>query len=643
MKRHNHSPRPLLPQWIFKTVCFALLVAGLNNPASAQFESRSRNIVTVHSSNGLYSASTLPARCLDITSLGKTDVFSTKDSTLLYTIPVNLACGEVFISNDGRTVLHLLNYDYSPRENPSHTHSFSLYVDGAIKEQHNLKELIGCNNDSVNCRLYFTLEDFFIPNATSRDTLISDRPVFAINDTVFVYTASRTLLRIHLSTGKIETLPFFYHSESQLRQIPPRQRIEKNFKCPSDYVSDGEKLIASKLRMTPQGDVIYGAYKYYHLSMLLRIDRDGHATIVKMDNRDSLPEAKIRKAIKNTRFDVSDFPEGIDFWYQELFGAMHKRNKLIAKHEGKIEWQNRRAWYERRIVADTIDGVYIPRDIEDCFSQLDSILAFKNRRGIIAQPNRESMSKYHFGLGMWLRNNWGLWSGSRLERYFYARGVYHPDNMSGAILEYYYDYLHGVDSNWRAFDTTLVPPPPPDTATVSIPEYKITDRHLRHILKRVVKGKTLDLDPENEETPLEENIACFLTLSNFFPDDTSDTTKMEMIDDIKEELADGSIILPSYGNKKALPKFNTDNPFTLLHLQQVMLEDDYRSQPFYGYVKHKGHLFYLTQKEIDSRFFKAKNKSRRFWKPAKYDNTIKSYPDRTYAFSNGLWYIIWEN
>ena len=639
MKRHNHSPRPLLPQWIFKVVCFALLVAGLNNPASAQFESSSRNIVTVHSSNGLYSATTLPARSLDITSLGKTDVFSAKDSTLLYTIPVNLACGELFISNDGRTILHLLNYDYSPQEEPRHTHSFSLYVDGAVKVQQNLKELIGCNNDSVNCRLYFTLKDFFIPNATSRDTLISDRPVFAINDTVFVYTASRTLLRIHLSTGEIETLPFSYHSESQLRQIPPRQRIETSFKCPSNYVSDGEELLASKLHMVPQGDVIYGAYKYYHLSMLLRIDRDGHATIVKLDNRDSLPDARIRKVIKNTRFDVGDFPEGIDFWYQELFGAMHKRNKLIAKHEGKIEWQNRRARYERRIVADTIDGVYIPRNIEDCFSQLDSILAFKNRRGIIAQPNRESMSKYHFGLGMWLRNNWGLWSGSRLERYFYARGVYHPDNMSGAILEYYYDYLHGVDSAWRAFDTTLVPPPPPDTATVAIPEYKITDRHLRRILKRVVKGYTLD--PEDEGTPMEKKSACFLTL--YDSDDTSDTKKMELIDEIKEELVDDATILPSYSKKKALSKFNIDNPFTLLDFALIEFTDDYRSKPFYGYIMYKGRYFYLTQKEIDSRFFKPKNKSRRFWKPAKYDNTIESYPDRTYAFSNGLWYIIWED
>lgn len=636
----NQTKKTVPIRHILKAAFLTLLLSGLHLPASAQWDRSSREIVTVYSSNEQYSATSYPARQLDISSLGKTNVFSTKDSTLFYTIPVNLACGEVFISNDGRTVLHLLNYDYSPRENPSHTHSFSLYVDGAVKVQQNLKELIGCNNDSVNCRLYFTLKDFFIPNATSRDTLISDRPVFAINDTVFVYTASRTLLRIHLSSGKIETLPFSYHSESQLRQIPPRQRIEKNFKCPSDYVSDGEKLIASKLRMTPQGDVIYGAYKYYHLSMLLRIDRDGHATIVKLDNRDSLPEAKIRKAIKNTRFDVSDFPEGIDFWYQELFGAMHKRNKLIAKHEGTIEWQNRRARYERRIVADTIDGVYIPRNIEDCFSQLDSILAFKNRRGIIAQPNRESMSKYHFGLGMWLRNNWGLWSGSRLERYFYARGVYHPDNMSGAILEYYYDYLHGVDSAWRAFDTTLVPPPPPDTATVAIPEYKITDRHLRRILKRVVKGYTLD--PEDEETPMKKKSACFLTL--YDSDDTSDTTKMEKIDD-KEALADDATILPSYSKKKALSKFNIDNPFTLLDFALIEFTDDYRSKPFYGYIMYKGRYFYLTQKEIDSRFFKAKSKSRRFWKPAKYDNTIESYPDRTYtyAFSNGLWYIIWED
>lgn len=637
--RPNQTQKNVLKRQMLKAAFLTFLLVCLHLPASAQWDRSYREIVTVYSSNELYSAISYPARKLDISSLGKTNVFSTKDSMLLYTLPENLCEGETFISNDGRTILHLLNKDYSPQDEPSHTHSFSLYVDGAVKERQTLKQLIGCNNDSVNCRLYFTLKNFFIPNATSRDTLISNKPVFAFNDTVFIYTASRTLLRIHLSTGKIETLPFSYHSETQLRQMAQQRRIETPIECPSDYVRDGEELLASKLRMVPQGDVIYGAYKYYHLSMLLRIDRDGHATIVKMNNRDSLPEAKIRKAVKNTRFDVSDFPEGIDFWYQKLFGAMHKRNKLIAKREGKKEQQKEKAEYERRIVADTIDGIYIPRNIEDCFTQLDSILPFKTINIIKHKPNRESMSDFHFGLGMWLRNNWSLWGGSRLDRYFYARGVYHPDNMSGAILEYYYDYLHGVDTAWRAFDTTLVPPPPPDTATVAIPEYKITDRHLRRIFKRVVNGETLDAD--DDESPMENGSGCFLTLYDISPNDTADTIKMEWIDDIKD-IADNCALLPFYNKRKTHPEFKIDEPFTLLHFETIQFSYEYRSKPSFGYVKCKGHYFFLTQQDIDHRFFKAIKKSHRFWKPAKYDSTNKNFSgNRVYTLSNGLWYSIW--
>lgn len=640
MTRLYNTTKTSQGKWMLKTIYFAVLFAGLQLSASAQFYGSSRKIVTVYSSNELYSATTYPARQLDISLLGKTDVFSAKDSMLLYTLPENLCEGETFISNDGRTILHLLNKDYSPQDEPSHTHCFSLYVDGIPKQQHTLKELIGCNNDSVNCRLYFTLKNFFIPNATSRDSLISDRPVFAIGDTVFIYTALRTLVRVHISTGKIETLPFSYLSESQLRQIAPQRRTEKNIHCPSDYVRNGEELLASKLHMVPQGDVIYSAYKYYYVNILLRIDRDGSATIIKMNNRDSLPEAKIRKAIKSLHFDVSDFPEGIDFWYKELYGKMHKRNKRIAKREGKIEQQKEQLEYEQRLVADTIDGIYIPRNIEDCLTQLDSILPFKNRNVIKSRPNRESMSDFHFGLGMWLRNNWGLWSGSRLERYFYARGIYHPDNISGAILEYYYDYLHGVDSAWRAFDTTLVPPPPPDTATIAIPKYKITDRHLRRILKRVVKGKTLD--PDDEETPMESNSSCFLTLYTVNPEDTSDTEKRELIDFL-DEFHDDLVVMPFYSKKKEQTVFKLNKPFIFLSTEPIDYTDQYIKHPFYGYIKSKGHYFLLTQKEIDSQFFKATGKSHRFWRPAEYRNIPPDNIDRIYFNSNGLWYYLSED
>ena len=40
-----------------------------------------------------------------------------------------------------------------------------------------------------------------------------------------------------------------------------------------------------------------------------------------------------------------------------------------------------------------------------------------------------------------MRNNWGLWKGSRLSEYFHKMGVFHPDDMSGIILTSYYRRL----------------------------------------------------------------------------------------------------------------------------------------------------------------------------------------------------------
>lgn len=56
------------------------------------------------------------------------------------------------------------------------------------------------------------------------------------------------------------------------------------------------------------------------------------------------------------------------------------------------------------------------------------------------------------GLGMWMRNNWRLWAGSRLQKYFLVRGIRHPDDMSGVILEYYYDWLKGQKEAWKDWD-----------------------------------------------------------------------------------------------------------------------------------------------------------------------------------------------
>ena len=52
-----------------------------------------------------------------------------------------------------------------------------------------------------------------------------------------------------------------------------------------------------------------------------------------------------------------------------------------------------------------------------------------------ALRERGGASRSHFGLGMWLRNNWGLWSGGKLQQAMKTMGFQHPDDMSGTIIE----------------------------------------------------------------------------------------------------------------------------------------------------------------------------------------------------------------
>jgi hypothetical protein len=48
-------------------------------------------------------------------------------------------------------------------------------------------------------------------------------------------------------------------------------------------------------------------------------------------------------------------------------------------------------------------------------------------------------------MGLWIRNNWGLWNGSALAKYFKGMGINHPDDMSAIILSSYWAKLRNED------------------------------------------------------------------------------------------------------------------------------------------------------------------------------------------------------
>lgn len=74
----------------------------------------------------------------------------------------------------------------------------------------------------------------------------------------------------------------------------------------------------------------------------------------------------------------------------------------------------------------------IPETLQEAHDYLDTLQGREDfiQRGPIA---------FHFGLGRWMRNNWGLWTKEgKLYEWFASLGVEHADDMSGIILRSYY-------------------------------------------------------------------------------------------------------------------------------------------------------------------------------------------------------------
>lgn len=110
--------------------------------------------------------------------------------------------------------------------------------------------------------------------------------------------------------------------------------------------------------------------------------------------------------------------------------ATQQQNDIFAKYNKKEVYK-----------SDTIDCVYIPMDLDDCCVQLDQLLSEEDKAFIKNLPDKKETIKLHMSLGMWIRNNWGLWGGSRLQKYLFDISD-HPDGMSSIILEHYYDWLN---------------------------------------------------------------------------------------------------------------------------------------------------------------------------------------------------------
>jgi len=139
----------------------------------------------------------------------------------------------------------------------------------------------------------------------------------------------------------------------------------------------------------------------------------------------------------------SIYKDGKQLWLWKNFAQLEKEYKKSKVMEISIEESELKnsdfTFYEY------YDGIYIPKDLNDCFSQIDKFWNDSIITEVLKMTEEEFIATSHFGIGLWIRNNWRLWGGSRLSKYFNELGVSHPDDMSGIILTSYYRKLNNQD------------------------------------------------------------------------------------------------------------------------------------------------------------------------------------------------------
>lgn len=431
------------------------------------------NIHTIQSQNQDFFLKTIPFDNIEQTSTGQTIIFN-KDSSKIYQIPIHFEISqnrkELYLSNDGLTIAYIINREFL--WDGTLNKSIRIFRKGELIKEYGLIDLIECNSNNEDCFLFYKeaidsifwksgkREVIYKENSTDFQKQLTKRATLINNDILYVFTKTSKLLEIDLNSTKFASQSIQESDSKLFNKVNSQEVKTEKFKplllhnLPK--LSNGlsfEKELAKYLDMKvfPRDKKGSDKFKRYSSKIEIIVDRKGKAVLDKIKNY-GIPEEKIKTFIRANEFATESIPPKVGKWRFDGGIMLMNKNNRQAKRERKQEIIKEREDYKKRIAKDSINGLYIPKNLEECFFELNKLLDPKDIEAIKKFKNRNETILYHHGFGTWLRNNWGLWLGSRLQQYLIEKGLKHPDNMSATILEFYYDWLNGKNDDWKKFE-----------------------------------------------------------------------------------------------------------------------------------------------------------------------------------------------
>lgn len=119
------------------------------------------------------------------------------------------------------------------------------------------------------------------------------------------------------------------------------------------------------------------------------------------------------------------------------FSALAQEPNNLPSTDKTIE-----AEYNRRITLDKINGVYIPKNLDDVFVTLNKMVDAESKFKVKNLPETQVDSILLPRLGLWMKLNWSFYEGSRLAHYLRSAGVSYPDDMASFLLLAWHRHLN---------------------------------------------------------------------------------------------------------------------------------------------------------------------------------------------------------
>lgn len=435
---------------------------------------------TLHSENGAFHMVSLPYDNVEQTDHGVTYVYETGRRGWIYKVDRHFNFvgfpNHITLSNDGETIFYL-NAIYE-NDAVAERNTITVYQHGQLRRSYTVQELTGCDPRESDCSLLYydaelvnaaetkwkdgRKEWVWNDNAAAIDRFAIAFRIFSQGDSLYLIDRDRKLRIFSLRDGALCRTEAYDAAFQRLQPLGRKHDlVAQRLKSPSSYdlpsLADGKqfgRLLGKKLGMTEM-DGVYDnldRFKCYRVDIEIAIDGEGQAEVYKLEVDSGIPEQAVRDLLTSVSFDRPGIPSPLEKWIYRENLVFRKASKALAKKERRAELQVEARAARKRMTADSINGLYIPENLAVCFPTLDSLLTPKQRADFKALPSRDATIRYHHGLGMWLRNNWSLWGGSRLQTYFLRRGIGHPDAMTPVILEHYWDWLHGQRETWKTWE-----------------------------------------------------------------------------------------------------------------------------------------------------------------------------------------------